>query len=80
MSALAGGGVNLGLLKGGPKDGDHLVPFFRRGAGDEGPGSDFASHRRAVEMVPGGRDSGNLGSPNAPVETALRTEGLRWAV
>jgi hypothetical protein len=36
MSALTGGGVDLGLRKGGPNEGDHLLPFLRGGAGADG--------------------------------------------
>ena len=61
MSALAGGGVVLGLRKGGPNDGDYLLPFFRRGAGDEGPGRDLASPRRALKWYQAEEILGILG-------------------
>jgi hypothetical protein len=57
----------LGFLIGGP-NAEHLLPFSCRGAGHENLRSDLARHRGAVEMVPSGRDSGDLGSVNAPVD------------
>ena len=60
MSAFWGGGVNLGFPRGG-SNADQLLPFFRRGAGHESSGSDLASHRGAVEMVPSSPDPVEIG-------------------
>jgi len=63
MSAFWGGRVNLGLLNGGRAHAGDLLPFSRRGAGDEGTGSDLANRSRAIEMVLGGRRDEFLGKP-----------------